>query len=365
MTWREQADSMSKLWMDSQRQLIANWADLMQSGTVMPSSMPLMGAYPDLVEPWRRLYGQSMDSLLADSSSLAREFAQQITTSQATMMRLIEMTTRAWQTMVPRLDAGEDWTTTLGNYMAQVRQQTLDQSKIVNAAKSTNELWVLYLEQLQFLSRPYIEAFKQMPGSMSDTLAGHASSNQLSNLYWTAYQETLGRLVNMPGFGFTRELQQKLLTGFGAWMELRRASVDFQLALATAWETIYEKVLHEMMVRSEQGNPITSIADLTRLWTSAADQGLEQVFRSEQYLEAQRNFVNAAMKYRLHEREVYETFAQLSNIPTRTEVDEAHRNIYELRRELRALKKQLKSVANAATTNGQHAEAPEVARPVE
>ncbi len=368
MTWREQADSMSKLWMDSQRQLIANWADLMQSGTLMPNSMPIMGAYPDLVEPWRRLYGQSIDTMLSDSSALSREFAQQITTSQATMMRLIEMTTRAWQTMVPRLDAGEDWTTALSNYMAQVRQQTLDQNGIMQAAKSTNELWVLYLEQLQFLSRPYIDAFKQMPGSMSDTLAGNANSSELSNLYWTAYQETFGRLVNMPGFGFTRELQQKLLTGFGAWTELRRASLDFQLALATAWETIYEKVLNEMMVRSEQGNPITSLADLTRLWTTAADQGLEQVFRSEQYLEAQRNFVNAAMKYRLHEREVYETFAQMSNIPTRTEVDEAHRNIYELRRELRALKKQLKSLTNVAATaatNGQHTEAPEVASPAE
>lgn len=355
MTWREQADSMTKLWMDTQRQMIANWSDMLQSGTGSPMSMPgmpMMGAsiYPDLVEPWRKLYGQGMDMLLADSTTVAREFAQQIASSQATMMRLLEMTTRAWQVMVPRLDAGEDWNSVLMSYMTQVRQQTMNQEGILNAAKSTNELWVLYLEQLQYLSRPYLEAFTQMPGSVSGMMAGGETS-ELSKLYWAAYEDTFGRLVSMPGFGITRELQQKLLAGFGAFTALRRASVDYQLALSSAWEKIYEQVLHDMMQRSQQGNPITSLNELVRVWTTAADQGLEQVFRSDSYLEAQRNFVNAAMNYRLREREIYETFAEVSNIPTRTEVDEAHRNIYELRREVRALKKQLASM-QASSSNG-------------
>ncbi len=353
MTWREQADSMTKLWMDTQRQMLANWSDLLQSGTGSAMSMPMMGTtiYPDLVEPWRKLYSQGMDMLLADSTVVAREFAQQLASSQATMMRLLEMTTRAWQVMVPRLDAGEDWNNVLTSYMAQVRQQTMNSEGVLNAIKSTNDLWVLYLEQLQFLSRPILDSFTQVPGSVTDIMAGGETS-ELSQLYWTAYEETFGRLVNMPGFGITRELQQKLLAGFGAFTALRRANVDYQLALATAWEKIYEQVLHDMMQRSQQGNPITSLNELVRVWTSAADQGLEQVFRSAPYLEAQRNFVNAAMQYRLRERDIYETFAQLSHVPTRTEVDEAHRNIYELRREVRALKKQLKALTAEHSNNG-------------
>ena len=47
------------------------------------------------------------------------------------------------------------------------------------------------------------------------------------------------------------------------------------------------------------------------------------------------------MTYRIQQREIAEASLSLYDLPTRSEVDEAHRNIYELRKEVKALKKAL------------------------
>jgi uncharacterized coiled-coil DUF342 family protein len=47
------------------------------------------------------------------------------------------------------------------------------------------------------------------------------------------------------------------------------------------------------------------------------------------------------MKYRIEEQKVVEEMMKATYVPTRSEMDEAHRNIYELRKEVKALKKAL------------------------
>jgi hypothetical protein len=49
------------------------------------------------------------------------------------------------------------------------------------------------------------------------------------------------------------------------------------------------------------------------------------------------------MDYRLQLREVAEEFCEIYQIPGRTEVDELARTVHELRREIRALKRQAAS----------------------
>jgi len=47
------------------------------------------------------------------------------------------------------------------------------------------------------------------------------------------------------------------------------------------------------------------------------------------------------MSYRLREREIVEVWLQMYDLPTRSELDEAHRRIYELRKEVKTLKRAL------------------------
>ena len=47
------------------------------------------------------------------------------------------------------------------------------------------------------------------------------------------------------------------------------------------------------------------------------------------------------MKLWLDQQQLIEMFLKMNNLPTRTKVDEIHRSIYELKKEVKSLKKAL------------------------
>ena len=75
------------------------------------------------------------------------------------------------------------------------------------------------------------------------------------------------------------------------------------------------------------------------LWVEVVDHTFTKVFRSEEYIRLQGQLVNAATAYKLREREIVDAFLKASHLPSRSELDEGYRRIYELRKEVKELRK--------------------------
>jgi class III poly(R)-hydroxyalkanoic acid synthase PhaE subunit len=194
-----------------------------------------------------------------------------------------------------------------------------------------------------------VESFRHAPGHLGQAITGNGSELiELTNLYWDAFERTFGRLLESPSMGYTRELHAKLLKGFDAWLDFRRASFEYQVMLADAWARAFEQLMQELVTLAEKGERIQSLRQLLGLWVDVADRVFMEEFRSEAYNRVQGQLVNTVMAYRLREQEIVETFMKISNLPTRSEMDEAHRTIYELRKEVKALRKALREADSQA-----------------
>lgn len=343
MTWTNQAESMMKLWTEAQRTMWQNWYDSLQAA----ATPNLFNS--DAIEEWRKLVSQGMETWTSGIDPAFKAVSSQFLASQSAMMQMLQFTTQAWQTMAPKLDAGGDWQTILTNYIEQVRQQMLPDAKgLTQASQDTAQLWRMYLEQLQNVSRPWMGLAQQAPTFVSSAMSGNGAPElmQLTQMYWSAFDSTMGSLVRSPGFGFTREHEERISKGFEAWQKMQRSYANYQTLVASAWSGVFEQVLQELKERAEQDKPIESIRDLMRLWIGAADRSFDKVFRSDEYAHIQGEFVTDYMTYRIHEQAIVEeTMMKYAYVPTRSEMDEAHRNIYELRKEVKALKKALRQQA--------------------
>ena len=56
---------------------------------------------------------------------------------------------------------------------------------------------------------------------------------------------------------------------------------------------------------------------------------------------SQRRLLEAFLSSRTRERELVELLANAFDLPTRTEIDDAHRSVHDLKREVRALRREL------------------------
>lgn len=204
------------------------------------------------------------------------------------------------------------------------------------------QLWQLYLKGLQKLNQVWAELLWQSLGNTSTKVAGdRLALSEVTNLYWEIYEKTLGSFLQSPTLGYTREFNSKLLQGFDSWMNFSKASYDYQIVLADVWLKTFEELMQKLSTSQENSETIENWRQFLQVWSSAFDKVFAQTFGTEDALQVRGKFLNAAMTYRFQQQQIVEVFLKMSDLPIRSEVDEMHRSIYELRKEVKSLKKAL------------------------
>ena len=341
MSWNEQTESLIKAFTEAQTKMWENWCGFLRAapGPAMPFATPV-------VDHWRELTSQCLKGWTADSEHVVKDVAERLRMAQDGVMRFLELSVSAWKAMAPKVESGEDWQSILTNYTAQLSQQFVPSpAGMARATQDMGELWRLYLEEWQKLSQPWAESTRRASWHFGQAATGDGSALiKLTNLYWDAYERTFGRLMESPSLGHTRELNEQVLKGFDSWLDFRRASFEYQVVLSGAWCQAFEQFIRKLVSLTEAGEPIEDLRQLLFQWLDIVDEVFLGLFRSEEYIRMQGQLVNSAMTYRIHEREIVESLLKISHIPSRSELDEAHRRIYELRKEVKALKSVLEQV---------------------
>ncbi len=208
--------------------------------------------------------------------------------------------------------------------------------------RKLGELWGLWLEQLQRLGEPAAEALWRAPGHAAAATRGNSAElARFACLVWDAYAPMLEGLLRSPGIGPTRELNEKLLHAVDAWLRAARASVDWQAIMATTWMRSCQAFLQEFAERSARGWAPSTLRQLSDLYMEVAERVFTDAFATEEYTLAQAKAANTALAYRLREQLVADVLLKATPLPSRSEVDEAHRRLYELGKEVKALRREL------------------------
>jgi class III poly(R)-hydroxyalkanoic acid synthase PhaE subunit len=352
LSWIEDSQAIADAWVQAQKTALESWASMMGVGSAGASpAAPSAGngaADPSnsgakSVEHWHELATKSIEQWTAGGVPFIQEIAKRALAGQETMTRLATLFAETWKDVAPRAEAGEDWSAALARHTERARKQFLQSpAQFVEAGKDAAELWRLYLEQLGHFSKPWTESFSQSQRSLKSLAAGDRSAaSEMSGLFWNAYERTLGKLIDMPSLGLSREFHEKATRAFDSWIALRRSTLDYQSLMADAWGRAYERFVRTLIDRGEKHQSVSSLRELFALWIEEFDDEYMQFFRSDAYIAAQSMLVKASMTQRIREREILEAFMKMRGLPTPSDIDDANRRIYELGKEVKALKKRL------------------------
>ncbi len=152
--------------------------------------------------------------------------------------------------------------------------------------------------------------------------------------------QTLQRMAEGPRLADLWNVERKFIAVFNAWVAMRRHSLEHNTVMLEAWLKAagdFAKTLNE---RAERGETLESSREVTALWVETANEVLLETQRSDAFLKTQRDLLKASTDLRLAQQELAEFYSEMFGYPTRTELDDVHKTVTELRRELRAFKRQ-------------------------
>jgi len=200
-------------------------------------------------------------------------------------------------------------------------------------------------------ANPFAQVFANMPGSTQtdpsksfEAFAPWLQSMQRDGHPWD------GRSwLALPAFGFAREHQERWQQLAQAQVELQQQSQAYQALLGEAGQDAFARFERKLEARSAPGKQLESVRALFDLWIDAAEEAYADIALSPRFRDAYAALVNAQMTLRGRMQKEVEQIGSQFGMPTRTEVDSAHRKIVELEREQRRLRDAIEALTRHAS----------------
>jgi hypothetical protein len=168
-----------------------------------------------------------------------------------------------------------------------------------------------------------------------------AAPSEASNLLQLGMERAFGGLGDAFGLRPARELE-------AAWREIgaaaaakQRTQAEYLALWAEAWGEGTQRMLRELSAMAGRGERVESMLALIRLWATSVDAAVHEALQSERGVALTAAVTRAATSYRHHLQKAVALASESMHLPTQADIDEAYREIQELKRELRRLKKAL------------------------
>jgi len=152
------------------------------------------------------------------------------------------------------------------------------------------------------------------------------------------WQREMGAWLQLPAFGIAREHQERWQRLAKAQLALREHEDTFNRLLMQVGERAYELFEKKLAAHAQPGKQLTSARALFDLWIDAAEEAYSEMALSPEFRTAWAALVNAQMQLRAGVQKEVEFASGLFGMPTRAEMDAAHRKIADLERVLRAMR---------------------------
>ena len=177
-----------------------------------------------------------------------------------------------------------------------------------------------------------LDMFKGLQGADSHSMEAWYDT---ARPWLDAWRHETHSWLGMPAFGLTREHQERVQSLMQSQVEYQdRLSAYNALLLKASQDAV--GVFETLLVKHEEpGKQLTTARALFDVWVDAAEQSYAEIALSEEFRRVYGEMVNAQMRLRQQVQREIEQMCSVFGLPTRTELDAAHRKIAELERMVR------------------------------
>lgn len=181
-------------------------------------------------------------------------------------------------------------------------------------------------------ANPFADIFRAMQGQGQHGVEGWVEQ---AKPYLDAMQHQSARWLQLPAFGPAREHQERWQKLAQAQQECQHRQNEYNALMMKAAQRAFDIFEEQLSTRAEPGRQLGNARALFDLWIDAAEQAYAEAALSPEFRKVYGALTNAQMRLRLSVQQEVEQVCSLFGMPTRTEVDSAHRKIAELERVLR------------------------------
>ncbi len=164
------------------------------------------------------------------------------------------------------------------------------------------------------------------------------STQDIFDLWLKTYKAAMGKIIEMPALGPSREKYEKTMAGFSSFVNLYSAwmdtNVNFQSVFVEAMRRMQEKAATRM--EGEAGHETNN--DFYKIWIETYSETFKEFAKSDHFASDMGKLMSHFMDFQKYNQEMLEEhYLKPMNLPTKSELDEINKELYSLKKTIKEL----------------------------
>ncbi len=167
--------------------------------------------------------------------------------------------------------------------------------------------------------------------------------NKLYENFTGANYGTFENFLNMPSFWLTREINDLIKEVINNLIEYNKKIEEFRNIINSQAQKGYELFIEEIKNQPQ----ISDFDEFFKKWINSNEQIFQEFFKSKEYGEMLKNLISAGAKLKSSlDKYTYQVLKE-TNIATKSELDRAYKEIYQLKKDMKTLSAKLDKLESA------------------
>lgn len=209
--------------------------------------------------------------------------------------------------------------------------------------KQTFELSNTYRETMKIVYGPWTDSFESLVDSfMKGALSDPEGFLEFFNIWKDNYNKTYAKLLNSPQFGIDRNLYQNRMQTFDRFIKFITYFIELSIKLNTVVIDSTKKVIQESMDMVKEDKAPQTFEEFYEFWSSKVSENFDKLFYSDEFSKFLGNYVDSLMYLKKDVDKLIMNALKNLPIPTNEDMDSLYKSVYELKKEVRMLKRELR-----------------------
>lgn len=209
-------------------------------------------------------------------------------------------------------------------------------------AKDPVELFQTYVKTASNFYAPWMDHSKELRDLFMEGLADRSKLGEFFELWRAQFDKTFGAILMSPAMGMNKELIEQQSRAFDTFIDMILLGTDFTSRIYAVQYDNLDEMVKKYMDMVEQGIQPKTFNEFYTYWSNELEGVFDSYFATPEYAKLIGQLSSAAMDYRIEMHKLLERYLVDTPIVTRTEMNSLYKTIYELKKEVKILKKENK-----------------------
>ena len=217
----------------------------------------------------------------------------------------------------------------------------------------TQSYFNTYFKSLENFLGPWSSAYQNIADITMESIFDDPMKLSDTLIQWKkAYDQTFGILVKSPVVGSAREMLEQNNKAIDAMIEMLVSVSEFMTKSSTVGYKYSKDAFADYIKSLEKGEGVKTFKEFYDMWSKHVENAMETYFYTDEFSKLIAKTADSAMIFKIEYNKLVEK--ALSDLPivTISQVDNVYKKVYDIRRELRNLQKEMEDLKNS-TNNKQ------------